>query len=177
MMMTFITQRGEGRRKTNKKRKATKSEGRGLEEGASRALMRQVREEGCRRGQSHNRYGPPPGAVGQHLLFSRLCSPAALARSICLGRRRRPAQFVRPKGCRHRRKGAAGAAHPWGSRCPRVPHFPSVLLFSAPLSQHVPLPAVGTRPVLQPDEEQVAAHAFFRSVQWLKLLAARKRLP
>ena len=56
MMMTFITQGGEGRRKTNKKRKATKSEGRGLEEGASRALMRQVREEGCRRGQSHNRY-------------------------------------------------------------------------------------------------------------------------
>ena len=56
MMMTFITQGGEGRRKTNKKRKATKSEGRGLEEGASRALMRQVGEEGCRRGQSHNRY-------------------------------------------------------------------------------------------------------------------------
>ena len=40
----------------NKKRKATKSKGRGLEEGASRALMRQVGEEGCRRGQSHNRY-------------------------------------------------------------------------------------------------------------------------
>ena len=34
MMMTFITQGGEGRGKTNKKRKATKSEGRGLEEGA-----------------------------------------------------------------------------------------------------------------------------------------------
>ena len=47
MMMTFITQGGEGRGKTNKKRKATKSEGRGLEEGASRALMRQVGEEGC----------------------------------------------------------------------------------------------------------------------------------
>ena len=31
----------------NKKRKATKSKGRGLEEGASRALMRQVGEEGC----------------------------------------------------------------------------------------------------------------------------------
>ena len=46
MMMTFITQGGEGRGKTNKKRKATKSEGRGLEEGASRALMRQVGEEG-----------------------------------------------------------------------------------------------------------------------------------
>ena len=37
MMMTFITKGGEGRGKTNKKRKATKSEGRGLEEGASRA--------------------------------------------------------------------------------------------------------------------------------------------
>ena len=46
MMMTFITQGGEGRGKTNKKRKATKSKGRGLEEGASRALMRQVGEEG-----------------------------------------------------------------------------------------------------------------------------------
>ena len=46
MMMTFITQGGEGRGKTNK-RKATKSEGRGLEEGARRALMRQVGEEGC----------------------------------------------------------------------------------------------------------------------------------
>ena len=39
MMMTFITQGGEGRGKTNRKRKATKSKGRGLEEGASRALM------------------------------------------------------------------------------------------------------------------------------------------
>jgi len=47
MMMTFITQGGEGQGKTNKKRKATKSKGRGLEEGASRALMRQVEEEGC----------------------------------------------------------------------------------------------------------------------------------
>ena len=47
MMMTFITQGGEGRGKTNKKRKATKSEGRGLGEGASRALKRQVGEEGC----------------------------------------------------------------------------------------------------------------------------------
>ena len=37
-MMTFIIQGGEGRGKTNKKRKATKSKGRGLEEGASRAL-------------------------------------------------------------------------------------------------------------------------------------------
>ena len=46
-MMTFITQGGEGQRKTNKKRKATKSKGRSLEEGASRALMRQVGEEGC----------------------------------------------------------------------------------------------------------------------------------
>ena len=42
MMMTFITQGGEGRGKTNKKRKATKSKGRGLEEGASRALMRRA---------------------------------------------------------------------------------------------------------------------------------------
>ena len=41
MMMTFITRRGEGRGKTKKERKATKSKGRGLEEGASRALMRQ----------------------------------------------------------------------------------------------------------------------------------------
>ena len=41
MMMTFITREGEGQGKTKKERKATKSEGRGLEEGASRALMRQ----------------------------------------------------------------------------------------------------------------------------------------
>ena len=47
VMMTFITQGGEGRGKTNKKSKATKSKGRGLEDGASRALMRQVGEEGC----------------------------------------------------------------------------------------------------------------------------------
>ena len=46
MMMTCITQGGEGRGKTNKKRKATKSKGRGLEEGASRALMRQVLIDG-----------------------------------------------------------------------------------------------------------------------------------
>ena len=32
-MMTFITQGGEGQGKTNKKRKATNSKGRGLEEG------------------------------------------------------------------------------------------------------------------------------------------------
>ena len=56
MMMTFITQGVEGQRKMNKKRKATKSKGRSLEEGARRALMRQVGEEGCGRGQSHNRY-------------------------------------------------------------------------------------------------------------------------
>ena len=43
MMMTFITQGGEGRGKT-KERKATKSKGRGLKEGASRALMRRVGE-------------------------------------------------------------------------------------------------------------------------------------
>ena len=47
MMMTFITRRGEGQGKTKKERKATKSKGRGLEEGASRALMRQHGEEGC----------------------------------------------------------------------------------------------------------------------------------
>ena len=38
-MMTFITQGGEGRGKTNRKRKATKSEGRGLEEGASQIYI------------------------------------------------------------------------------------------------------------------------------------------
>ena len=44
MMMTFITRRGEGQGKTKKERKATKSKGSGLEEGASRALMRQYGE-------------------------------------------------------------------------------------------------------------------------------------
>ena len=38
MMMTFITRRGEGQGRTKKERKATKSEGSGLEEGASRAI-------------------------------------------------------------------------------------------------------------------------------------------
>ena len=33
MMMTFITRRGESQGKTKKERKATKSKGRGLEEG------------------------------------------------------------------------------------------------------------------------------------------------
>ena len=33
MMMTFMTQRGESQGKTKKERKATKSKGRGLEEG------------------------------------------------------------------------------------------------------------------------------------------------
>ena len=47
MMMTFITQGGEGQGNTKKERKATKSRGRGLEEGARRALMRQDGEEGC----------------------------------------------------------------------------------------------------------------------------------
>ena len=47
MMMTFITEGGEGLGKTNKKRTATKSKGSGLEDGASRALMRQGGEEGC----------------------------------------------------------------------------------------------------------------------------------
>ena len=60
MMMTFITQGGEGRGKTNKKRKATKSKGRGLEEGASRAIMRQVGEEGCGGRDSHDRYNVSP---------------------------------------------------------------------------------------------------------------------
>ena len=39
MMMTFITQGGEGQRKTNKKRKATKSKGRSLEEVSARGLV------------------------------------------------------------------------------------------------------------------------------------------
>jgi hypothetical protein len=47
MMKTFITRRGEGQGKTKKERKATKSKGRVLEEGARRALMRQHGEEGC----------------------------------------------------------------------------------------------------------------------------------
>ena len=37
--MTFITRGGEGREDKNKDRKATRSEGRGLEESASRALV------------------------------------------------------------------------------------------------------------------------------------------
>ena len=40
-MMTFIKRGGEGREDKNKDRKATRSEGRGLEESAGRALMRQ----------------------------------------------------------------------------------------------------------------------------------------
>ena len=40
MMMTFITQGGEGQGNTSKKSKATKSKGRGREEGASRALVK-----------------------------------------------------------------------------------------------------------------------------------------
>ena len=42
MMMTFITRGGEGREDKNEDRKATRSEGRGPEESASRALMRRV---------------------------------------------------------------------------------------------------------------------------------------
>ena len=42
MMMTFITRRGEGLEDENEDRKATRSEGMGLEESASRALMRQA---------------------------------------------------------------------------------------------------------------------------------------
>ena len=41
MMMTFITRGCEGLEDKNKDRKATRSEGMGLEESASRALMRQ----------------------------------------------------------------------------------------------------------------------------------------
>ena len=37
-MMTYITRGGEGREDKNKDRKATRSEGRGLEESASRAI-------------------------------------------------------------------------------------------------------------------------------------------
>ena len=40
-MMTYITRGGKGRGDTSKESKATKSEGRCPEEGASRALMRQ----------------------------------------------------------------------------------------------------------------------------------------
>ena len=47
MMITFITQGGEGQGDTSKESTATKNKGRGLEEGANRALMRQVGEEGC----------------------------------------------------------------------------------------------------------------------------------
>ena len=43
--MTFITKGGEGRGKMNKRRKATKSKGRGLEEGASRALGEEEEDE------------------------------------------------------------------------------------------------------------------------------------
>ena len=43
---TFITQGGEGQGNTSKKSEATKSKGRGLEEGASRALMREVMIDG-----------------------------------------------------------------------------------------------------------------------------------
>ena len=46
MMMTFITRRGEGLEDENEDRKATRSEGMGLEESASRALMRQGGGEG-----------------------------------------------------------------------------------------------------------------------------------
>ena len=53
-MMTFITRMGEGQGRTKKGRKATKSEGSGLEEGVSRALMRQYGEGGCgARGSGH----------------------------------------------------------------------------------------------------------------------------
>ena len=41
-VQAFITRGGKGRGDTSKESKATKSKGRGLEEGASRALMRQV---------------------------------------------------------------------------------------------------------------------------------------
>ena len=55
MMMTFITRRGEGQGRTKKERKATKSKGRGLEEGASRALMRlEVEVNSKRRSPGHD---------------------------------------------------------------------------------------------------------------------------
>ena len=43
-MMTFITREGEGQGKTNKKRKATNSKGRDLEEGASRETCADVKK-------------------------------------------------------------------------------------------------------------------------------------
>ena len=45
MMMTFITRMGEGQWRTKKGRKATKSEGSGLEEGASRALIIKLNQQ------------------------------------------------------------------------------------------------------------------------------------
>ena len=46
MMMTFITQGGEGRGKTNKKRKATKSKGRALKRGlVARSCARSGRKD------------------------------------------------------------------------------------------------------------------------------------
>ena len=42
-MMKFITRGGKGREDENEDRKATRSEGRGLEESASRTLMRGAR--------------------------------------------------------------------------------------------------------------------------------------
>ena len=55
MMMTFITQGGEGQRKTNKKRKATKSKGEALKRGlVARSCARSGRKDvGV---GSHNRY-------------------------------------------------------------------------------------------------------------------------
>ena len=53
-MMTFITREDEGLEDKNEDRKATRSEGMGLEESASRALMRQGGGEGCGgRGSGH----------------------------------------------------------------------------------------------------------------------------
>ena len=57
MMMTFITRRGEGQGKTKKGRKATKSEGRGLEEGASRALMPVIGKGGSVRKDLRRSFG------------------------------------------------------------------------------------------------------------------------
>ena len=47
MIQSFITQGGESREDKKRGRKATRSKGRGPEERASRALMRQGGSEGC----------------------------------------------------------------------------------------------------------------------------------
>ena len=64
MTMTFITRRGEGQGKTKKERKATKSKGSGLEEGASRALMRflnKAHRQSCARSGRKDKVGEVKG--------------------------------------------------------------------------------------------------------------------